>query len=228
MILTIYIIYGLVFIFTSQWAQIKLWSSSLGQKKHPITIIKNSKIQKLIRNKTGINIGTIKILESNRLFAMMIGIPTKPQLIISRNLYETFSPDELEYVVLHEVAHYKFWHTVIELTVEILLFVIGVFILNKFSHSYLSIPSAIILGLIFGVIMIRLGRIHEYQADNYARKHMTNPKGMIDATNKFRGYYGKNFTGNNHKIIEFLFYRGNPYDNRIAMAQKEITERMNQ
>ena len=104
-------------------------------------------------------------------------------------------------------------------------FILGLLILRGANQFPASILTAVVVGLVFGVIMIRLGRMHEYQADGYSLTHMTNPEGMIQATGKFRGFYGKSYTENNNKVIQFMFYRGNPYDNRIKMAQAEIERR---
>lgn len=46
---------------------------------------------------------------------------------------------------------------------------------------------------------------------------------MITATEKFRSYYGPRYSENSNQIIQWLFYRGNSYDNRIKMAEEEIT-----
>lgn len=220
-----FIIFGIVFIYTALWSQANLFLSSLGQKKSPVTIVQNDDLRKLIRSKTGIDIESIKILESDKPFGMMVGIPTKPQLILSRKLYDTFTPDEIEYVVLHEAGHYKLWHTITELVAGIALLVIGTLILKRITPLPLSLPTALLLGLVFGILMIRVGRLNEYQADSYSLKHMTNPQGMITATNKFRAFYEDSYPKS--KIIQSLFYRGNPYDNRIKMAQAEIAARKN-
>ncbi len=216
-----YTLFCVVLLYTAQWSLLNLLLGSLGAKKFPITIVHNDSIRQLIKNKTGIEVKTIKISESNSPFGMMIGIPTKPQLLLSRILYDTFTPDELEYVVLHEVGHYYLWHTVTELAIGIILFVDGIVILGSTPSLYKSVPTALLLGLVFGVIMVRLGRLNEYQADAYSLRHMTNPRGMVLATNKFKSHY----KGNRNKIIEFLFYRGNPFDNRIKMAEAEIERR---
>lgn len=221
------IIFAVILAYTAMWTQINLLLGSLGQKNSPVTIVQNDVLRKLIRDKTGIDITSIKISESNRPFGMMIGIPPKPQLVLFRGLYDTFSPSEMEYVVLHEAGHYVLWHSVIELLVGIVLLITGVLILKMIPQFPVFLLCAVVLGIVFGVVMIRLGRIHEYQADRYSAQHMTNPQGMIDATNKFRGFYGKSLTENKNKVIQAMFYRGNPYDNRIKMAQAEITARKN-
>lgn len=217
-----YLIFLLVLGYTTMWLQINLLLSSLNQGKLPVTIAKDNKIRDLVLDKTGVYILATKISETPKLFGMMIGIPTKPQLILSRGLYDSFSPDEIEYVVLHEIGHYKLWHGVKELIAGIVLFAIGIVLLKPIDLFPFTLLLAVTLGVFFGILMIRLGRVHEYQADNYSLNRITNPKGMIQATNKFRNYHGPKYTENNNKIAQFLFYRGNPCDNRIAMAHKEI------
>lgn len=223
-----YLIFPLALAYTAMWVPINLFLSSINQGKTPITVISDKKISDLILKKTGLDTQSIKISESPKLFGMMIGIPTKPQLIFSRGLYDSFTPDVIEYVALHEAGHYKLWHSVIELVAGIILLIVGVFILKRIDVLPVSIIMSLILGLAFGVLMIRLGRIHEYQADSYSLARMTNPEGMIQATNKFRNYHGQKYTENNNKIIQFMFYRGNPYDNKIVMAKEEIARRSKQ
>jgi len=220
-----YILFTIVLAYTSSWSQINLLLSSLGKEKTLITVVEDKQIQQLIYDKANVDIEKIKISETDKPFGMMVGIPTKPQLILSRNLYDTFTPNEIEYVVLHEVGHYKLYHSMIELIVGVFLLIIGIIVLRKTVLFPQSLLISLFLGLIFGVLMIRLGRFHEYQADNFAVKTITDPQGMIKATNKFRNFHGKKYTENKNKLIQFLFYRGNPYDNRIKMAETEIETR---
>jgi Zn-dependent protease with chaperone function len=170
-------------------------------------------------------VGTIKISESDRPFGMMMGIPGRPQLFLSRGLYNSFTPDEMEYVVLHEAGHYALAHSVKELLLGLVLLIVGVFLLKRIGKPILGLLVANLLGLVFGVGMIRFGAFNELEADNYSATRMTNPEGMITATEKFRGYYGKSLTQTDNKILQWMFYRGNPYDNRIKMAKDEISRR---
>lgn len=220
-----YLIFSTVFIYIPLWVQIILFLSSFNRDKTPVTTIHNTKISNLILKKTGLNIRSIKIFESPKLFGMMIGIPNKPQLVLSRGLYGNFSNNETEYVVLHEAGHYKLWHGAKEFIAGVVLLGIGNVILRRIDNFPLAIHSSMILGVFFGVLMIRLGRFHEYQADNYSLSHISDPHGLIQATNKFRNYHGPKYTEHSNKIIQFMFYRGNPYDNRIVMANREIEKR---
>ncbi len=199
--------------------QINLFLSSLGKGKKPITFIKDSNISELLLEKARVKINKIKISESSLFFGAMVGIPGKPQLFISRKLYEDFNKDELEYVVLHEVGHYKLGHSIKELALGILFFVTGSFILIKFS----SLLLAVLLGLFFGILMIQIAKLKEIEADNFALKRVDKPQGMITATQKL--FKAWEYKSSQNPIIRFLFYRGNPYNNRIKMAETEIKKR---
>lgn len=214
-----YLVFGLILFYIPMRIQINLFLSSLGKKKKPVTLLRNVGISKILSTKAKTKIDTIKIIESDLPFGMMVGIPGNPQLILSRKLYETFDKDELEYVILHEAGHYKLSHSVKELTEGIIFFAIGLFVLVRFP----SIILAAILGLVFGILMIQLAKISELEADNFSLKRMRNPKGMITATEKFY----KVWKSQDPKIplIRYLFYRGNPYENRIKMATVDIKRR---
>ncbi|MFC1710464.1 M48 family metallopeptidase [Patescibacteria group bacterium] len=217
-----YIIFTIVFVYSSLWIVINLSLSSLGQEKFPVTVVEDHGVQQLISDKTGVNIENIKISESPHPFGMMVGIPTRPQLILSRGLYDAFTPDEMEYVVIHEAGHYALWHGVKEFVAGLILFMVGIYILRKVVDVRKFLVYSILLGLFFGILMVQLGKAHELQADNYTVKRMENPTGMIEATKKFRDYHGKKYSQATNPLIKFMFYRANPYDNRIKMAQEEI------
>jgi Zn-dependent protease with chaperone function len=219
------IIFILVYAYSFLWNQINLSLSSFGQDKVPVTLVENQDIQQLLSNETGSEINAVTIFETPHPFGMMIGIPTKPLLVLSRGLYETFSQDEMEYVVLHEAGHYVLWHGVIELVVGLILLVIGIVTLRKIKSIKKSLLVSVLIGLLFGALMIQLGRAHELQTDNYALRKMNNPNGMIEATKKFRDYHGDKYSLSPNPLMQFLFYRGNPYDNRIKMAELEIEKR---
>jgi len=217
-----YVIFLLVMWGTFYWVPIKLFLTSLGKEKPPITVIENKPLLQLIKDKTEVKIKNIKISETEQPFAIMVGIPTQPQLVISRAVYNSFSPSALEYVVIHEAGHYRFWHGLIEVIMMGILFIVGVILIKKFKFNFITV---IILGLVGGILLTQLGKVNEIKADEFTAKTMTNPRGMIEATNNFRNYHGKRYTQNDNKILEFLFYRSNPYDNRIKIAEQELQGR---
>lgn len=216
-----YLIFALILFYVPMWSQINIFLSSFGKAKKSFRLVRDKWVIKILKEKASMNIENIKILNSNLLFGMMAGIPGHPQLMLSEKLYEDFSKDELEYVLFHEAGHYKLGHSVIELSVGMLLLILGIFILISFQSNILF---AISLGLLFGILMIQFGRLKEIQADTFSLKRMINPEGMVTATNKFFRAWKSRSSKN--KLILFLFYRGNPYTNRIKMAKKEIQFRL--
>ncbi|HIH11203.1 TPA: M48 family metalloprotease [Candidatus Woesearchaeota archaeon] len=218
-----YAIFILLLFYLPLWTQINLFISSLGRSQKPITVIKDERIYKLLLSKTKAQIKSIKISESALPFGMMIGIPNRPQLILSRKLYGTFNQDEIDYVVLHEAGHYMLHHSIKELLLGLLFLVVGIFLLNNVTIFSVGVIPAFLLGIGFGILMIQIGRMKELEADKYTLARITNPEGMVTATERFRNAY-KNRSSNN-KLIRLLLYRGNPYENRIRMANEEIQRR---
>jgi Zn-dependent protease with chaperone function len=221
-----YLVLALVLGYTAEWVPINLLLASLGKDKPPLTLVKNDELTRLIEEKTQVKIDTVKISESDRPFGMMIGIPGRPQLVLSRGLYDTFNLSETEYVVLHETGHYQLAHTIKELLFGLSLLILGVYLLKKVKNQKAAILLAALVGVFLGVMFIQLGKLHEIYADRYALKRITDPQGMIAATGKFSGYYGTKYTQSDNLLLHWLFYRANPYDNRIKMAKKEIARRI--
>ena len=220
-----FFVFGLVLLYVPLWSQTNLLLESIGKDKPPFEIIKNPQLQELIKHKTGTNIETIKIVESDRPFGMMMGFPGFPQLLLSRALYNTFTSDELEYVLLHEAGHYNLAHSIKELLLGLTFCILGIYLLKQITNTKLSLSFAPMLGLIFGIVLIQFGKINEVEADRYSVSRLSNPNGMVTATENFREYYDGSFTRTDNKVLQWMFYRANPYENRIQMAQEENAKR---
>ncbi len=211
------VIFVLTFLCVTLWTQLKLFHSSLGHPETREIIINDSQLTSLIKIKTGYQLDKIYLANSKKLYGMMPSI-FRPHLILSQALFEDFDSEETEYVLLHEMAHFLLHHILTEEILGTFLLTAGLTTISALSLSFLP---AILLGLIFGIVMIQFGRQHEYEADAYSLSRMTNPAGMITATQKFRDQYS---TPRN-KAVEAIFYRGNPFSNRIKMANHEIARR---
>lgn len=220
-----YFIFAIILGYTGLWMQINLLLATLGKDKPPLTTVRNETLTNLMAEKTGLKLVSVKIAEADRPFGMMTSVFWSPQMILSRNLYENFNASEMEYVVFHEAGHYKLRHIFKEWLLGLMLLGTGIWILKKLKTNRAALFAAATIGFIFGVIMIQLGKIHELQADQYSLDRMADPRGMITATEKFKSYYGPKYSQNTNPVIQWLFYRANPYDNRIKMAEAEISSR---
>jgi len=217
-----YIIFVSILFYVPLWSQINLFISGIGKSKKATRLIEDKWINSFLKKKAETDIKYTKVINSNLLFGMMVGIPKNPQLMLSKKLYKNFTKIELEYVILHEAGHYKLGHSIIELSAGLVFLILGIFTINILHLN--TIPT-MLLGLFFGILMIQLGRFEEIQADNFSLKRMNNPNGMISATKKFsKAWEDKS---SNNSLIRLLFYRKNSYENRIKMANSEIESRKN-
>jgi len=198
---------------------INLYLTSIGQKQQVLTEIKDSPIIGVIKDKTGLILDSFRIIASPRLYAVMIGVPGKPYMMLSSKLNQEFTGSEKEYVVLHETGHYLLHHTVKEAVFFLTLFAIGCLLIRK--RPWYFIPT---IGIVFGLLYIQFGMKNEYEADHFAATHISDPNGMITATEKFKN---QNFPPIDDNGIKWkLLYRSTPYNERINIANKEIKSRM--
>jgi len=218
-----YLLFLLLVVYIPQWTQVNLIISGIGKNKPPVTTVIDTKISDLVQDKTAVDIKTINISESELLFGMMIGIPGRPELVLSRKLYETFSETELEYVLLHEAGHYKLSHSIKEIVLAIFLLLLGITLLRRFSSKPKGFLYALFLGLLFGIVLIQYGKISEIEADSYTLERISDPQGMIQATEKFKKIADQG--GTKPFLVKFLFERKNPYQNRVLMAEEELRKR---
>lgn len=205
------------------WMTLYLFATSIGGGKEAIKIITDKKLLEVIYKKTGLHIASIRVSSSPKPWAMMIGLPRHPCMILSQKLYESFNKDEIEYVLLHETGHYILAHSAKLAILYLSYLTIGFIIISNIQLPFVWIGIAVIIGL----IQIQMSRIYEYEADNFAVSHMTNPKGMITATRKFEETY-KHFDVIRHDEDTFLgrlIYMGIPYNERVRNAEKEMIRR---
>lgn len=215
-----YFLFALIFLIVSHHTQIKIQLSNLFKKRRlVIEKIKDKDLIDLIYSKTGLTLPYFTILETDQLFGQMIGIPGKPQMTLSKSLYKEFNKSESEYVVLHEVGHYKLGHSISEFIYVLFFLLIGSLVISLYRFDLLV---SIFLGIVVAIIFISIARLHEYEADDYSVKRMSDPNGMITATDKFRNYWNSP-----NELLRILFYRGVPYEKRIENAKKEIKRRKN-
>jgi len=218
-----YVVFGLIFIGVTLWMQLWLMVVNTIVGSGSYTSIENGLLEDTLIEKSGISISGIKMADTDRAFGAMIGLPSKPQMILSRGLLERFSSTEIEYVVLHEAGHYYLSHTIKEAVVGLVFLAFGILLLKRIRENRGGIATTILMGAFFGIVMIQLGRKHEVEADRYALEQISDPHGMYSASEKFRSEYVN--SKNDNQLLRLLFYRGNSYDSRLRMANDEISKR---
>lgn len=209
----------------SQWVPIKNNIIRILGKKKPVEEVKDSFLTNLIAKKVGIKIESFRILKDDKPHGAMIGIPGKPIMLLSNDLYENFNRDELEYVILHEVGHYEFKHGIKIVLFITFLTLVGVATINSIGVGSDSRFITMVLGISLGIVSIQFQKTTELEADSFAVSRVSNPKGMISATKKFRKSWQKKEP---NRLLRYLFYAGVPYSKRLETADKEIVKRENE
>lgn len=175
--------------------------------------------------KTGIKMDYYWKYSTKESWGMMAGIPGKPQMFLSTYALENFDKDELEWLVLHEVGHYVLNHSIKEAVYQILLLVVGIYIISLLNiQLYLSLLIAIPLAM----LSVQIAKYHEYQAENFALIRMSNPQGMVRSGKRSfeHNVWGKKLN-NVEYVFKKLFNRWDVsmYHQRIKMANNKLSKK---
>lgn len=218
-----HILFTVMFLIVSHWFIGPIIVQSLVQRVQSTSVEYNQDVVSDVQHQTGISFRSTTIVASKKPFATISGLFGFPMLSISTTLVEQFDEKEFEYVLLHEAGHYVRWHSSREVLATVAVFA---FALPFFSKRNLWMKEkrqqqkiAVIGGIIAGILLIQVQRMHEYEADMYALMKGTNPQAMISATQKFQAHWD----GPSERTpIRWLLYRGIPYGERIKMAERYI------
>lgn len=134
-------------------------------------------------------------------------------LLFSSRLWSDFTKSEIEYVALHETGHFVLEHPLKEFLAAVGLVLIGWLLIYK-NPDWTS-GFVAFWGFIFGLLLIQLGKKHEYEADRFAASKLEDTRSMISATAKFEAFYSRP-----PSIFQWLFYRGVPYVERVKIARE--------
>ena len=118
--------------------------------------------------KTGVKLPHFWISDAQSFWGLMAGLPGSPQMFLSTYALDTFTPDELDWLMLHESGHYVLNHTLKEAVYQLALIATGVFVLWNFNNIYLALA----LGLLLGIMGVQLGKYHEQEAELFALRRV--------------------------------------------------------
>lgn len=216
------LIFIAIYFYFSNWFQIEsFYKQFFGSRKSPRKTV-NSRLSDLIYEKSGLEIRDFLIFDSEKLFALMPGIPSRPSMIFSKKLYETFSKEELEYVTLHETAHCLKWHVLKFAILQLGIGIFGILTIYFFPINNLSIFMSIITGVFYAIVFVQLGRYFEKEAEEFAASNIKNPEDMISAVERFKRGYPKT---NYFLIRRFLFGWNIFPEEKIEIAKRELEKR---
>jgi STE24 endopeptidase len=172
--------------------------------------------------------------------AAFTGLGKTKRIILGDTLLSSYSKDEIETVIAHELGHYKKKHIIKNIIFGtansfIMFFVISV--LYKASLSWFGFSSiteiaalplltlwAMLIGLIQTPIGNMLSRKFEYEADQYAIEATNKPLSFIQTLNKLTE---QNLGDKEpHPFVEWFFYSHPSIKKRIAAIENFAKEKM--
>jgi STE24 endopeptidase len=171
--------------------------------------------------------------------AAFTGLGKTKRIILGDTLLESYSKDEIETVIAHELGHYKKKHILKNilfgtLNSFVMFFVISV--LYKISLSWFefenitdiaALPLLALWAMLLGFIQTPLGnmlsRKFEYEADQYAVESTNKPLSFINTLNKLTE---QNLGDKEpHPFVEWFFYSHPSIKKRIAAIEKFSEEK---
>jgi STE24 endopeptidase len=171
--------------------------------------------------------------------AAFTGLGKTKRIILGDTLLSSYSKDEIETVIAHELGHYKKKHIIKNIIFGtansfIMFFVISV--LYKASLSWFGFSSiteiaalplltlwAMLIGLIQTPIGNMLSRKFEYEADQYAIEATNKPLSFIQTLNKLTE---QNLGDKEpHPFVEWFFYSHPSIKKRIAAIENFAKEK---
>lgn len=214
-LLTFLLIVGL-----SNWAQIQALLASRSASSSILERSENIQVNAQVAALTQQEISVALIASSSKTYGMMIGLPGRPQMVLSQGLVDQFTPLEREYVILHEYCHYQRQHSVKEALLTMVFCLLAVTIVLQFA-AVKRVVVAMVISIFFAGLLIQIGKLHELEADRFTLSRLSDPQGMIQATHKLQA----NNPARPDGMVEFLLFRSLPYHYRIEMAELEIEKR---
>lgn len=252
--LLVLVLYFLIWTFKSSWW---LWAwfgyavfSLVLGKLFPVLIIplfyKYSPIGDLVlkdkietlAKRFGVSIANVYSLNlsktTKKANAAFTGFGKTKRVILGDTLLESFSHEEIEIVLAHELGHFKNRDIWKQFGFGILVSLIGFWIsyqlFDRISYGLgfggagdvQAFPLLCLILFVFSLIMGPLGnafsRIAERRADLFALKALGNKRSFISAMEKLSAM---NLADPNpHPVIEFLFYDHPAIGKRIQMAKE--------
>jgi len=170
--------------------------------------------------------------------AAFTGLGKTKRIILGDTLLKSYSNDEIETVIAHELGHYKRKHIIKNILIGtassfLILFLIAYLYqnsLNWFGFESITQVSALPLlalwSMLIGVIQTPLGNIlsrkFEYEADEYAISETKNPPVFTKTLQKLTE---QNLGDKEpHPFVEWFFYSHPSIKNRIEAINKYALE----
>lgn len=195
---------------------------------------------KILKTAAAFNIKVLDVFEINfsaktkKSNAAVVGWGDTRRIILADNLVNEFTPEEVEVVVAHEMAHYKLRHIWKLISLSAVSTAISFYILNLAAYGIASslsreslfdialFPALALVFTLYGIVaspvLNGISRKLENDADLLALKMTRLKDSFISLMERLAE---KNLSDKNpNRLIEFLFYDHPPIAKRIELAKR--------
>lgn len=170
--------------------------------------------------------------------AAFTGLGKSKRILLGDTLLESYTKDEIETVIAHELGHYKRKHIIKNIifgTITSFLTLFLIAILYKASLSWFgfstiiqiaALPLLSLWAMLIGIIQTPLGNIisrkYEFEADRYAIETTQKPEAFIATLEKLTE---QNLGDKEpHPFIEWFFYSHPSIKNRVEAINTFVKE----
>jgi len=172
--------------------------------------------------------------KSKKANAALTGLGNTRRIILADTLLDSYSPDEIEAVLAHELGHHVHRHIFKSILVQAGITLLGFWAANWTLHyaierrhmfetlsDFANLPLLVLVSTILGFLLLpalnAYSRFNERQADRYAFRSITSIEPFISSMNKLADQNLAERTPS--RFVEWFFHSHPAIARRIAAAE---------
>jgi len=172
--------------------------------------------------------------KSKKANAALTGLGNTRRIILADTLLDSYSPDEIEAVLAHELGHHVHGHIFKSILVQAGITLLGFWAANRTLHyaierrhmfetlsDFANLPLLVLVSTVLGFLLLpalnAYSRFNERQADRYAFRSIASIEPFISSMNKLAEQNLAERTPS--RFVEWFFHSHPAIGRRIAAAE---------
>jgi STE24 endopeptidase len=172
--------------------------------------------------------------KSKKANAALTGLGNTRRIILADTLLDSYSPDEIEAVLAHELGHHVHGHIFKSIMVQAGITLLGFWAANRTLHyaierrhmfetlsDFANLPLLVLVSTVLGFLFLpalnAYSRFNERQADRYAFRSIASIEPFISSMNKLAEQNLAERTPS--RFVEWFFHSHPAISKRVAVAE---------